>query len=85
MSNRNPRITLEEISQRKTEVLERIRVQHKVIAGVTEEMFSPLLPSSRQNKSSLITKFNTGMAIFEGVIVGIKFLYRIRKALQKRY
>lgn len=83
MSTRNPRITLEDISRRKMEVLDNIRIQHKVLSEVSQHIFSPFLPPS-QGKSSLISKFNTGVAIFEGVILGIKFIYRIRKAFFKR-
>lgn len=77
------KFTLEEISQRKQEVLQDIRIQHQVIADTTQEIFAPLMPSAHQGESSLIKKFNTGMAIFDGVMVGMKLLKSIRKVFRK--
>lgn len=76
------KFTLEDISQRKQEVLQDIRIQHEIIAETTQEIFAPLFPSSSQGHSSLIKKFNTGMAIFDGVMVGIKIFKSIRKTFR---
>lgn len=75
--------TLEEISQRKQEVLQDIRIQHQVIAETTQAIFSPLLPSSNEEQNSLIKKFNTGMAIFDGVMIGMKVFKSIRKLFRR--
>lgn len=82
-AQRNQKFTLEDISQRKQEALEDIRIQHQVIAERTEEIFAPFLPSD-EGQSSLIKKFNTGMAIFDGVMIGMRLLKSIRKFLAKR-
>lgn len=84
MNHRDQRITLEDINRRKTEVLQNIRLQQKALTEATQEIFSPFLLPPGQSSHSLISKFNTGMAVFEGVIVGIKFLNRIRNMFSKR-
>lgn len=79
----NQKYTLEDISQRKQEVLQDIHTQHQVIAGISQEIFAPFLPSSNQGHSSLIKKFYMGMAIFDGVMVGMKLFKSIRKIFRR--
>lgn len=83
MNNGNHKATLEEISRRKMEVLEKIRHQNKVLSKTMQDIISPFTPSHHQGKTSLMAKFNTGINIFEGVITGIKLYNRLRKALRK--
>jgi hypothetical protein len=75
----NQKYTLKDISQRKQEVLQNIRVQHQVMAETAQEIFAPFLPSSNQGRSSLIKKFYMGMAIFDGIMVGMKLFKSVRK------
>lgn len=76
------KFTLKEISERKQEVLQEIRIQHQVISEATQRMVAPLLPSE-QGTSGIFKKFNTGMAIFEGVMIGMRFFKRIRKTFRR--
>lgn len=83
MSTPKPRkYTLEDISQRKEEVLQDIHIQHQLISETTQEIFGPLT-SSGQGQSSIMKKFNTGMAIFDGFMIGMKIFKSIRKAFRK--
>lgn len=75
--------TLEEISQRKQEVLQDIRIQRQVIAETTQAIFSPFLSCSNQKQNPLIRKLNIGMAIFDGFIIGMKLFRSFRKIFRK--
>lgn len=79
MSTQPPRqkITLEEIEERKKELLNDIHAQKKAMTATTREIFAPLAPAT--NKADAIMRsFNTGMAIFDGVVMGIKIMKKIR-------
>lgn len=81
---KNQKYTLEDISQRKQEVLQDIRVQHRVIAETAQAIFAPILPSPKLNQTTaLIKKFNIAMAIFDGAMIGMKLFKRIRKILKR--
>ena len=75
MSAQTPaKITLEEITQRKKKLLNEIQAQKRAMTATTREIFSPLA-----NKAdSLMRSFNTGMAIFDGVVLGIKIMKKMR-------
>ena len=71
MSAQTPaKITLEEITQRKKKLL------------TTREIFAPLAPATNK-ADSLMRSFNTGMAIFDGVVMGIKIMKKIRAYFRK--
>ena len=79
MSAQTPpqKITLEEIAERKKKLLNEIHVQKKAMTATTRELFAPLAPAT--NKADAIMRsFNTGMAIFDGVVMGIKIMRKIR-------
>lgn len=82
-TRRNQKYTLEDITQRKLEVLQDIQVQHQIIAETTQTIFAPFLPSPQSGQNALIKKFNTGMAIFDGVMVGMKIFKSIRKFFKR--
>ena len=44
---------------------------------ITREIFSPLAPAANK-ADSLMRSFNTGMAIFDGVVLGIKIMKKMR-------
>ncbi|NDV81423.1 hypothetical protein [Bacteroides sp. 51] len=79
----NQKYTLEDIIQRKQEVLQDIQIQHQIIAETTQAIFAPILPSPKLDQTALIKKFNTGMAIFDGVMVGMKIFKSIRKFFKR--
>ena len=74
MSAQTPaKITLEEITQRKKKLLN----EKRAMTATTREIFSPLAPAANK-ADSLMRSFNTGMAIFDGVVLGIKIMKKMR-------
>lgn len=80
----NKKYTLEDIVQRKQEVLQDIRIQHQVISENTQTVFAPFMPSANEGKSSFFKSINTGMAIFDGVLVGMKVFRSFRRFFRRR-
>lgn len=74
-------ITLEEISLRKENVLKEIRQQKELMKATASELFAPVRPASKAN--AIMHSINSGMAVFDGVILGMRVIKRIRKAFQK--
>lgn len=72
------KITLEDISERKRKVLSDIQAQKKAMTATTREIFSPLAPAATK-ADSLMRSFNTGMAVFDGVVLGIKMIRKLRR------
>lgn len=75
-------ITLEDIAQRKQETLAKIKKQKELMADITHDIFAPLAPAA-SGASSLMRSFNTGMAIFDGVMLGVKVMRKIRAIFRK--
>lgn len=70
--------TLEEIAERKKQLQHEIQVQKKAIITTTREIFAPVAPTA--NKADAIMRsFNTGMAVFDGVMMGVKIMRKVRK------
>ena len=76
------KITLEDIAQRKQEILAEIRNQKEVMAETTHRIFAPLAPAA-SGASALMRSFNTGMAIFDGVMLGLKVMRKVRSIFRK--
>ncbi len=72
------KLTLEDISERKRKVLSDIQAQKKAMTATTQEIFSPLAPAATK-ADSLMRSFNTGMAVFDGVVLGIKVIRKLRR------
>lgn len=47
------------------------------MADTTRRIFAPLAPAASSG-SSLMRSFNTGMAIFDGVMLGMKMIRKVR-------
>lgn len=75
-------ITLENIAGRKAELRKEIDEQKTCMATSAKAIFAPLLPDPSSNP--LMRSFNTGMAIFDGVMIGFKIMKSIRKLFLKR-
>ena len=74
-------ITLEDIAKQKAVVLKKIRVHQDTITTSTRQFFSPLKPIA--NKSNGIMKaVNTGMFMFDGLLIGMKILKAFRKVFK---
>lgn len=76
--------TLEDITLRKQEVLQDIRTQHQILSDTGKQIVAPFMPSSDPMQSTLVKKVNTGMAIFDGVMVGMKIFKSIRNVFRRK-
>ena len=75
-------ITLGMICQQKAEKLAEIRASKQRIANNAREIFNPSETINYAN--SLMSNFNSGMAIFNGIMTGFKIIKRIRELFRKR-
>lgn len=82
-NQQTPKITLEDIAQRKVELLKEIRNQQQVMASTARSIFAPLAPAASAG-NALMRSFNTGIAIFDGVMLGIKMIKKVRHLFEKR-
>lgn len=74
--------TLEEIAERKQALLDEIRIQKKTMTSITREIFAPLAPATTK-ADSIMRSFNTGMAVFDGVVMGVKIIRKVRTYFKK--
>lgn len=76
------KVTLKEIAERKKELLNEIHARKRTMTAITREIFAPVSPAT--NKADAIMRsFNTGMAVFDGVVMGIKIMRKIRAYFRK--
>ena len=76
------KFTLKEIAERKKELLNEIHAQKRAMVATTREIFAPVAPAA--NKADAIMRsFNTGMAVFDGVVMGIKIMRKVRAYFRK--
>lgn len=76
------KITLEEITERKRMLLDEIRAQKTVMTHTARESFAPLTPAASKT-NALMRSFDTGMAIFDGVMLGVKFMRKVRSYFRR--
>ena len=87
MNNSTPtpkKITLEDIAQRKQEVLQEICDQKQAMADATSRIPGIQSPPSAALNAGM-RSFSTGMAIFDGVMLGMKMIRKVRGLFRKRY
>ncbi|MBR5541427.1 MAG: hypothetical protein IKU64_03610 [Bacteroides sp.] len=69
-------MTLEKICQQKDEKLIEIRASKQRITETARQIFRPNESESKAN--TLMDNFNSGVAIFNGIMTGFKIIKRIR-------
>ncbi|ERI88551.1 hypothetical protein HMPREF1981_00484 [Bacteroides pyogenes F0041] len=72
------KFTLEEIVERRKRVLCEIRAQKEEMTCTAKELFAPLAPAATK-ADAIARAFNTGSAIIDGVITGIKIMRNMRR------
>lgn len=77
------KITLEDITRRKEELQKEIRSQQDVMAMTARNIFAPLVPAASAG-NAMMRSFNTGMAIFDGVMLGVKMIRKVRSLFKNR-
>lgn len=75
-------ITLEDIALRKAELQKDIQEKKENIKELSRELFAPLEPATNK-ANAMMRAFNTGMAIYDGAMTGIKIVRRIRKLFRR--
>lgn len=75
--------SLEEIAQKKAELLQQIRIRKKNMRDLAGNIFAPLSPVSTK-ANSLTKAFNTGMAVFNGIMTGWKFIRQFKNFFSKK-
>jgi hypothetical protein len=79
---KNEVITLEMIQQMRREKLKEIRAAGKTIKNTTSGIFSP--QERQTGVNGLMQQVGTGIAIYDGVMTGIKIIRQIRKMFKRR-
>lgn len=70
--------TLGSIAQQKAVVLQQIRKQKDIMLTLTKDTLVSVTPAIGK-AGSLMRAFHTGIAIFDGVRLGVKIIRRFRK------
>lgn len=70
-------ITLESLQKQKAEAREELRAQKKIMNDTARNLFAPLAPAADRG-TAIMRAFNTGMAVFDGVMLGMKLMKKIR-------
>ena len=71
-----PQITLEEITRQKKAVRLQIREQRDRIQQTATELFSPVKATTKVEM--LMNSVNSGIAVFDGVMTGLRIMRRVR-------
>lgn len=72
------KVTLEDITLRKEKLLEEIHAQKQAMTTTAKKIFAPLAPTTSK-VDALMRSFNMGMAVFDGIVMGIKVMHKIRR------
>lgn len=81
-SSKTTKITLEDIEFLKQQKLEELQLQKEIMSETVQLIFAPLEPAASKAES-LMRTVNTGMAVFDGVMLGMKTLGRLKQAFSK--
>lgn len=75
-------LTLEDLQQQKAEALEELRAQQQIMADIARNLFAPIAPAADKG-TAIMRAFNTGMAVFDGVMLGVKLMRKVRKIFRR--
>ena len=76
-------ITLESIAQRKQEVRKKLHLQKQIRTDTARDLFAPLAPAADKG-NAIMRAFNTGMAVFDGVMLGLRMMKRVRRMFSSK-
>ena len=74
-------VTLENIVQRTAQLKKELDQQKEVMTNLTRHMLTPFIPTTTK-AGAMMRAFNTGMAIFDGIVLGIKLMKRFRRSFR---
>ena len=76
-------MTLESIALRKKELRKKLHVQKEIMTDTARELFAPLAPAEDKG-NAIMRAFNTGMAVFDGLMLGVKMMRKVRSMFGAR-
>lgn len=76
-------ISLESIAQRKQEVRKKLHLQKQIMTDTARDLFAPLAPAADKG-NAIMRAFNTGMAVFDGVMLGLRMMKRVRRMFSSK-
>ena len=76
-------MTLESIALRKKELRKKLHVQKEIMTDTARELFAPLAPAADKG-NAIMRAFNTGMAVFDGLMLGVKMMRKVRSMFGAR-
>ena len=76
-------ITLESIAQRKQEVRKKLHLQKQIMTDTARDLCAPLAPAADKG-NAIMRAFNTGMAVFDGVMLGLRMMKRVRRMFSSK-
>lgn len=71
-------MTLESIALQKKELRKKIHAQKEIMTDTARELFAPLAPAADKG-NAIMRAFNTGMAVFDGLMLGVKLMRKARR------
>lgn len=81
-TTKNTIITLEEIARRKNEKREEVRKVKTQMMQTVHELFEP--EENKGGVEGIMQHISTGIAVYDGVMTGIKIMRRIRSFFTKK-
>jgi hypothetical protein len=81
MNKQQNNITLESIAEQKAALRKRIGSKEQKISALSQEFMDPWKPATKKSSAAL-GLFNKGMLVFDGVMIGLKLLKRLRKIMR---
>lgn len=77
-------MTLESIALRKKELRKKLHVQKEIMTDTARELFAPPLAPAADKGNAIMRAFNTGMAVFDGLMLGVKMMRKVRSMFGAR-
>lgn len=75
-------ITLEEIARRKAVIGHQIDSQRALVGKMAGELIAPI-KSAATRAGGALRLFNTGFAVFDGLLMGIKIMRRVQRLFRR--
>lgn len=75
--------SLDQLMQQKASLLQEIRKQKNLMAQTARNVAAPFAPATRKS-NSFMHAFNRGMIVFDGIIMGMKMMRKIRNLFGRR-
>ena len=75
--------TLEELTRQKAALLQEIQTQKTTLVRLSQNLVAPLAPAAEKG-NSVLHAFNRGMAVFDGVMIGLKLMRKFKSFFGKK-